>query len=258
MSLFVKVIITILFLMFYSSNLVAVEPEKEIDKIEEVVEVKDKSENVFGWISKNHSKVVSTLTTLTTVFGCFFAIKKKKLFNPVLKYIKKITRVDLIEKISEKIEFIDSELRFNGGGSIKDQVVKITHLMENDFVLKAQPVFMCLEDGTNSQVSHAYCELVGVNSLLELQNLNWRMFIDPDDVDNYDRLLTNALHEKQGVITIVGIRDQMQNNRGRWRVRITPIKPSVRKVGEGYLFIGHFTPVDDVARSIWDDSGWNT
>lgn len=261
MSSPVKVIFAFLFFLFCFSNLDAVDTEKTSDKVEkteDVVKVEGKSENFLEWVYKNHANTASILTSLTALIGFLFAIKRKNLLRPIVIYIKRVTRVDLLEKISERIEYIDKELRFNGGGSLKDQVVKITHLMENDFILKAQPVFMCLEDGSNSQVSHAYCKLVGVDSISELQDLNWRMFIHPDDIDEYDRLWTKALHEKQGVVTIIGVRDQLQNERGRWRVRITPIKPVVRKVEEGYLFIGHFTPVDDLAKSIWDENGWNT
>ena len=224
----------------------------------EIIEVVEKviPEQVVEPVTEWLKLYVENISYAIAIIGFLLAFKKKY-FVFLKTSFHNFMRFNLLEDISKRIEYIDSELRFNGGSSLKDQVVKISNLMDNDFWIRPQPAFLCLDDGKNNQVSQAYCQMVSVGSFDELEKLNWRMFIDPMDIDGYDVLWESAFKDKQGFVTVVNIIDQYQEPRGKWRLRITPIKPMIRKEHEGYLFAGHYTPVDDLAKKIWDDHGWS-
>jgi len=211
---------------------------------------------ILTWVKNN---VESTIVIVSTTFtiGGIFVRNKRRLVVGINRKFSELMRFDLLEDISKKIANIDSELNFNGGGSVKDRVAKISNIFDNEFWIKPQPVFMCSDCGENAEVSEAYCQLVGVRSVSELEDLSWRSFVDIGDLSGYDELWKSALSERRGVVAVIGFQDKYQKPRGKWRVRITPITPFISKNEDGFTFIGYFAPADELAQSIWDEHGWH-
>jgi len=111
------------------------------------------------------------------------------LINPILK--KEKDRKDIDRK---KLADIHSELRFNGGGSIKDAIFDLKKTTQNinfrlDGIEENQKLSMNLQgiaywvsdnDGKCIYVSPALCKLLG-RSESDIVGNNWMAILHPDD-----------------------------------------------------------------------------
>lgn len=207
------------------------------------------------WLADNLSLIAGLFGSVGAIGGGIWGFRRK-VWPGFRQWLLRVLRYELLERIAEDLGEVKAELKFNGGGSVKDKVVRMSNFLDNEFWLRPQPVFMCYDDGTNAQVSEAYCHLVGVRSLEELRAMNWRIFVVAEDLPGYDELWERALEHKQGVVATARFQTQLQEPRGRWRIRVVPVSAEGGRPDGRFLFAGYFSPADEVARTIWEDNEW--
>jgi PAS domain-containing protein len=158
-----------------------------------------------------------------------------------------------VKVLREKQEFFESELRTNGGSSLKDEVRLLVTEAEMERWDRPWPGFRTLEDGQNISVNQAYCELVGVRDQRDLLSRSWQQFTsDHLQGDDYiERWLQTAVTRAQFADKLK-IKDTKGNYRGEWLVRIKPLGPYKGK----YVFGGRFYPSDEEALRIARENGW--
>lgn len=159
-----------------------------------------------------------------------------------------------IEEISEKQAFFESELKTNGGSTIKDEVrllvaERLMELQEADY-----PAFRTTTVGHNIFVNRAYETLVDAD-VTNLLGLSWQQFIaDRKQGDEYFNRWLEVSKTGAHFAGSLQFQDSKGHYRGQWFVRIVPLGPFKRfdKVWGGRLF-----PEDDVAMHVADAYGWS-
>jgi len=170
---------------------------------------------------------------------------------------RKMAMPALVAAIAEDVGLVKKEVMFNGGGSVKDAVIRIEANLANEFWLRPQPAFICDSNGHNIRVTEAYCALVGVKNLFELQSISWRLFVHPDSLEEYDNAWKAALSTGSQVTGRARFQTQEGEERGLWKVRILPFERERRDDGEdSWNFTGYFYPLDDLSREIWEGNHW--
>lgn len=213
---------------------------------------------MLDWISSNLKLLTGIVGGVTGLLAAL--IKWRVAF---LAWLNRPSARQLLEEVVVKVdgvvvdmEEVKKEIRFNGGGSIKDHVTRMDRMEDVRFWLKPQPGFLCEQNGSNNKVTEAYCQLVSTGQN-ELEHISWKSFIHNDDLAEYGVRWESALKNKQGVIAVARFIDRDQKPRGAWKIKITPIAPLIFEKGDNYLFMGLFYPVDDQAREIWEEHGWS-
>ena len=170
---------------------------------------------------------------------------------------RKMAMPALVAAIAEDVGLVKKEVMFNGGGSVKDAVIRIESKLANEFWLRPQPAFICDSKGCNIRVTEAYCALVGVRNLFELQSLSWRLFVHPDSLEEYDEAWKTAFSSGAQFTSRARFQTEDGEDRGLWKVRVLPFEHHAGPEGEeNWNFTGYFYPLDDLANEIWLENHW--
>lgn len=107
----------------------------------------------------------------------------------------------------DTIEALAKEVKTNGGGSLKDDLLQIKERigsleslvsaqMEDD----PQGVFICDDQGSNVFLNRTYCRLLGVTKE-ELSGQSWRAFVPHTVASDYEKLWKEAFGSNREIST---------------------------------------------------------
>lgn len=152
-----------------------------------------------------------------------------------------------VDTMGKRVEFVESQVSPNSGGSIKDTVSIIQAEIEATNWLSSVPSFRCTTNGANTFVNEAYCEICGC-SADELLLLSWRNFAyDKGEVEKYYERWMESSNTLSQFVSKMKYKDKKGEYRGEWMVRIRPLGPITLNGKSDYLWHGTLYPVDDVA-----------
>ena len=227
-------------------------------------------------LTEEHTKAVTALVGFLSLLVPGWRKKVDAWFRALQRWAAKdriefetTTRSHMAET-SEKLDhfvnrYKEDSQRWDGG---LDKLRGIQAILENGIshklaILAAQhrqgmeaeirPMFVCDESGGNLMSSQGYLNLIGLSDHDDLSDAQWQMIICGDLKESY---LSDFALAKRDKITLKSVVDFQNPNtgehRGQWRV-IAPCS----QVNEALIFTGSFIPVDDKARQIAEEYGWN-
>jgi PAS domain-containing protein len=167
----------------------------------------------------------------------------RKLYNKAKREIPQT-----LKSINDRLSRVETELRPNGGGSMKDTINIMKAEMDANNWLSPRPTFRCMSNGMNTFVNEAYCHLCGVSSS-DIMALGWMGYAqDAEQMDDYyDRFLQSTKNYSQFTGRLK-IQSKNGDYRGEWTVRIRPLGPIITKDGEDFLWHGALWPHDQKAK----------
>ena len=213
-----------------------------------------------------HIDFYTTLTALGAVASALLAIwslttrgrgawkkwwirrKQKRQMPGLLLSIK-----EELQKVSDRQEFFASELKTNGGSSLKDEV----RLLVSERLMELQeapyPAFRCTSNGEAIFVNRAYETLVDDDDS-KLVGLGWQSFVfDSNEGDNYYQRWLQIAKTGSHFAGNLRYKDSHGKYRGEWFVRIVPLGPYK---AHNQIWGGRFYPEDEKAQEIAKEYGW--
>lgn len=177
-------------------------------------------------------------------------------------------REDILSELSRIRAAVDSvsyQVHSNDGGSLKDSTnrmetsinrlmagqVRLESYRQHDFWTRPRVGLEMDSTGHVSLVSEAACRLFGVVDPSELKSHSWVRFLDPQRSDDFMRAFCETSESSSLFRFAILLRDSSGNSRGEWEFKANPID-----FAEPKLYSGFFAPVDGLAKSIVDASGW--
>lgn len=117
---------------------------------------------------------------------------------------------------------------------IKGFMYEQNRRQELDFRMHSLPAFECDQNGRNHRVSDAYLEMLGLRRETDLQRMDWKQFIHPEDADSYFTNFIDAASEQSDFSASIRMLDAERMEIGSQHVRIFCVTPS--------LFVGYIKP----------------
>jgi len=200
-------------------------------------------------VLKWHKPLVAAVKWVVRILCAFFAgLVAPFKFQRILHDLS--SRLTLL---SDDIGFIKSELKTNGGSSIKDAVNRMEMERQHDFWCKPYPAFRMNSKGCIIAASQAYLELVKSTCDTDLKGLGWLQFLD--NVDHSDQFYQRMIQSLSALSNFTGHQNIAASDgevAGRWIVKIFPIGTHAGDT----LFTGALYPADEVAKDIAKKHNW--
>lgn len=158
-----------------------------------------------------------------------------------------------LQKVADRQEFFSSELKANGGTSLKDEV----RLLVSERLMELQdapyPAFRCTPNGEAIFVNRAYETLVDDDDS-KLVGLGWKSFVfDSKEGDNYYQRWLQVAKTGSHFAGNLRYKNSHGKYRGEWFVRIVPLGPYK---AHNQIWGGRFYPEDEKSKAIAEENGW--
>lgn len=162
------------------------------------------------------------------------ALKVKGFFRKVCDGLEKISVIET------RVMALEAQLKPNGGGSIKDDLLNIKERlgyienlvsvqMEDD----AHGVFICDSQGSCSYLNRTYCRMLGVTKE-ELTGQSWRTFVPHSVASDYEALWKEAFSSNREISTDI----PLQKADGKVLCAHISIFPLSRTTDKNRRFLG--------------------
>lgn len=150
-----------------------------------------------------------------------------------------------------KVDAIKHQVEVNGGGSLKDSMLRLESYRRIDFWKMQRPALELNGQGHVLLASEAACRLFHVSDPKELYRISWKRFLDGNEVMEFMKSFRETAAEGSLFRFAIGITDSNGAPRGKWEFKARPVDIT----GAG-LYSGFFTAVDEVAKELAGRCGW--
>lgn len=155
-------------------------------------------------------------------------------------------RCEKLDLILQKVEFIERELQYNGGSTLRDMVGSLAMRQRMQFWKSRSPSIELDRDACVKGVSETACRLFAVADPAELYVRNWLGFVEAGRVDDFLHSFAESVRFRSQMKFDFAMRDANRKPLGVWELHLSPVTPE----GASHpVYSGYFRPVDDVAKA---------
>ena len=167
--------------------------------------------------------------------------------------LEKLTGIEAsIATSGERLAVIESEMRFNGGQTIKDMLFLLFNYRRHDYWRLGIPAMEMDGIGQVTLVSEAACRLFGVVNPDDLKRRSWLRYIE--GVDDFLHAFTESVNYQSEFSAILRIRTPDGTSRGDWEMRAAPIS---QEGSATKIYSAHLSPVDAAAQKAFAATAWS-
>lgn len=150
----------------------------------------------------------------------------------------------LTRQNADKVAFIENELLFNGGSTLRDMVHITVSRQNQQFWRSLRPSIEMDGDAMVRMVSESLCNLIGVHDPQEFRDRNWLRFVQNGVVDDFLRSFSETAALGSSFSFDFQLRTFSGKQIGRWELRLVQV---AKMHGGKAVYEGFFRPVDAVA-----------
>lgn len=165
--------------------------------------------------------------------------------------LKKNTEIS--EQTAKDVTILKEIVGHNGGGGLLDMVGVLTGLQTTEFFLRAQPGYICDQDGRNLESTHAYLLLLRLSSKNDLAGLSWKSYMNSEKSTAYLNEFKDASSRREGFRERIELFDIDAVSKGFW---ISIAHPISAEGAKSKRYVGFLYPADEKAREIAKSYNW--
>lgn len=180
-----------------------------------------------------------------------FPFKGQTTVNTILTEVRGLKQTT--EKTAQELDSLKKMIGYNGGSGLLDQVGILVGIQVSDFWMKSQPAFVCDENGHNTSVTHAYCNLLATTKKEDLLGLGWKGFSDREESSDYLIEFRDAASRRENFRGPIFFFNSYGEPCGQWVVVAHPISPEQANI-KRYMNLVY--PIDATAKEIAKKHDW--
>lgn len=203
---------------------------------------------LIDWIETHPTTIASVIVPTMALFFPQVRSALPKLWRWLRN--ERMKQEEFRKTVLDKLGYIESEMRFNGGNSIRDIVWQLRNQHRANLWRALRP---SLEIGLSAKidaVSETACHLFGVSDTALILDRNWFNCVD-GGLDDFLRAYDEAISFGSSTLVFpLALKTYEGKPRGKWEMRLNLI---TQKGAKAPKFTGYFRAIDDIAKAASDE-----
>lgn len=154
---------------------------------------------------------------------------------------------ELLAANGERLSTIETEMKFNGGKTIKDMLFLLFNYRRHDYWRIPHPVMEIDGEARVTLVSEVTCRLFGVVNPDDLKSRSWLTYVADTNVEKLLRSYLEAVSFQSEFNWPIHLRSATGVVRGEWELRASPIS---QPTAVNKIYSAALVPMDDAAKRV--------